>query len=312
MNTARPAGDSPSRRVSDGPKSDSLIRSADPGPTVLRIALGGQLRQLRESRNITREEAGYAIRASAAKISRLELGRVGFKERDIADLLTLYGIDKPDEREAFLSLARQANTRGWWQQYGDLLPTWFSTYLGLEQSAKLIRGYEPQFVHGLLQTRAYARAVIQLANGDHGPSEEVERRVTLRMRRQEALVRSTNPLAMWMVIDEAALRRPFGGVPVLREQLQHLIRMAERPNITIQVLTYDVGGHAAAGGPFTIVRFNEPDLPDVVYLEQLTSALYLDKPGDTNQYLTVMDRLSVQAAPPDHTPALLRTILDEL
>jgi hypothetical protein len=310
MNMARPAGDSTSPHEPDGLLPDSLTRTADPGPTVLRIALGGQLRRLREARGITRDAAGYTIRASAAKISRLELGRVGFKERDIADLLTLYGIDQPDEREGFLSLARQANARGWWHQYGDLLPGWFETYLGLEQSAALIRGYEPQFVHGLLQTPEYARAVIHLAH-QQGGTADVDRRVALRVRRQEALTRD-DPLALWMVIDEAALRRPIGGVPVLRAQLEHLIRMVERPNVTVQVLPYDIGGHAAAGGPFTIVRFNEPDLPDVVYLEQLTSALYLDKPADTIQYLTVMDRLSVQAAPPDQTPALLRSILADL
>jgi transcriptional regulator with XRE-family HTH domain len=311
MNTARSAGDSstPSRHGEGFPR-DSHTHPVDGGPTVLRIALGGQLRQLRESRGVTREEAGYTIRASAAKISRLELGRVGFKERDIADLLTLYGVEEPGEREAFLALARRANARGWWHQYTDLLPGWFETYLGLEQSAALIRGYEPQFVHGLLQTPAYARAVIMLANQD-SPKTEIDRRVSLRMRRQAALTR-TRPLTLWMVVDEAALRRPIGGPAVLKEQLEHLIEMVERPNITLQVLPYAVGGHAAAGGAFTVVRFNEPDLPDVVYLEQLTSALYLDKQADTTQYLTVMDRLSVQAAPPDRTPALLRSILAEL
>lgn len=308
MNTARSAGNSPTPH-DDGFVPGSLTHRPDAGPTVLRIALGGQLRQLRESRGVTREDAGYTIRASAAKISRLELGRVGFKERDIADLLTLYGVDEPEEREAFLALARRANARGWWHQYTDLLPSWFETYLGLEQSAALIRGYEPQFVHGLLQTPAYARAVVTLAQ-QHSKAD-VDRRVALRMRRQDALTR-LNPLTLWMVIDEAALRRPIGGVDVQREQLEHLITMVERPNITVQVMPYDAGGHAAAGGPFTIVRFNEPDLPDVVYLEQLTSALYLDKQADTTQYLTVMDRLSVQAASPDKTPSLLREILDQL
>jgi hypothetical protein len=311
MNTARPADGTSSPNASGGQSPGPLTRSTDAGPTVLRIALGGQLRRLREASEITREAAGETIRASAAKISRLELGRVGFKERDIADLLTLYGVDEPEERDAFLSLARRANARGWWHQYTDLLPGWFETYLGLEQSAALVRGYEPQFVHGLLQTPEYARAVIRLAH-QQGGTDDVDRRVALRMRRQDALTRSSSPLALWMVIDEAALRRPIGGVPVLRAQLEYLIAMVERPNITVQVLPYNVGGHAAAGGPFTIVRFNEPDLPDVVYLEQLTSALYLDKPADTNQYLAVMDLLSVQAAPPDQTRALLQTILAEL
>ncbi|HEY8454334.1 MAG TPA: helix-turn-helix transcriptional regulator [Actinopolymorphaceae bacterium] len=274
------------------------------------MVLGARLRRLREAKGITREAAGETIRASGAKISRLELGRVGFKERDIADLLALYGVEDPGERETFLSLARQANARGWWQQYGDLLPSWFETYLGLEQSASLIRGYEPQFVPGLLQTEDYAREVILLAH--HGErADDISRRVALRMRRQEALTRE-EPLTLWAVIDEAALRRPIGGTSVLRAQLEHLIKLVQWPNITVQVLPYEVGGHAAAGGPFTILRFQEPDLPDIVYLEQLTSALYLEKRSDVEQYLLVMDRLSVQAAPPDETPDRLRAILADL
>ena len=149
------------RRKSSG-QPQALSPATGGGPTVLRITLGGQLRRLRERNGISREAAGEALRASDAKISRLELGRVGFKERDIADLLTLYGVQDADEREAFLNLARQANSPGWWHQFNDLLPSWFETYLGLEQSATVIRSYQPQFVHGLLQTEDYARGVIEL------------------------------------------------------------------------------------------------------------------------------------------------------
>src|SRR5262245_47879119 len=266
------------------------------GPTVLRMTLGAQLRKLREDRGISREQAGEAIRASHAKISRVELGRVGFKERDIADLLTLYGVTDPTEREAFLNLARQANSPGWWHRYGDLLPPWFETYLGLEQSASVIRSYQGQFVPGLLQTADYARAVIRIVHGRETLTE-MDRRVDLRMRRQDVLFDPGAPI-MWAVIDESALHRPVGGVPVLRAQLERLIDAAERPNITIQVLPYEVGGHAAAGGPFSILRFPEADLPDIVYLEQLTSALYLDKRPDVDRYMAVMDQLSVTADPP--------------
>jgi transcriptional regulator with XRE-family HTH domain len=281
------------------------------GPTVLRIALGGQLRRLREDRGISREAAGEAIRGSHAKISRLELGRVGFKERDIADLLTLYGITAADERDAFLTLARQANSPGWWHRYADLLPSWFETYLGLEQSAAVIRTYESQFVPGLLQTPDYARAVIKLSHG-HESAEEIERRVDLRMRRQEILSRADEPPTLWVVIDEASLRRPIGGTPVLRGQLERLIEAADRPDVTMQLLPYHVGGHAAAGGPFTILRFPQPDLPDIVYLEQLTSALYLDKRQDVERYLAVMDQITIQSDPPDQTPRLLSDLLAEL
>lgn len=279
------------------------------GPTVLRIALGGQLRRLREECGISREAAGDAIRGSHAKISRLELGRVSFRERDLNDLLTLYGVDSPEERAAFLSLAKQANEPGWWHQYGDLLPAWFETYLGLEQAAEIIRTYEAQFVPGLLQTPDYARAVILLGHGQE-PGSEVDRRVALRTRRQDILTRQEPP-TLWAVIDEAALRRPIGGERIMRGQIEHLIRIAELPNVTVQLLPYSVGGHAAAGGPFTIVRFPESDLPDVVYLEQLTSALYLDKRNDLDQYQAVMNMLSVQAATPEETPQLLRALMQE-
>jgi transcriptional regulator with XRE-family HTH domain len=278
------------------------------GPTVLRIALGGQLRRLRESRGVSREAAGDAIRGSHAKISRLELGRVSFRERDISDLLTYYGVQDPQEREQFLTLARQANEPGWWHQYGDLLPSWFETYLGLEQAAAIVRTYEAQFVPGLLQTPDYARAVINLGHG-HESAPEVDRRVALRTRRQDVLTRP-EPATLWAVIDEAALRRPIGGNQVMRGQLEHLVRVAELPNVTVQVLPYSAGGHAAAGGPFSILRFPELDLPDIVYLEQLTSALYLDKRHDLDQYQAVMDKLSVQAVTPEGTPRLLREIAD--
>jgi transcriptional regulator with XRE-family HTH domain len=298
-------------RRPDDPGQTSVQTMSGGGPTVLRIALGGQLRRLREERGISREAAGDAIRASHAKISRLELGRVGFKERDIADLLTLYGVTAADERDAFLTLARQANSPGWWHRYADLLPSWFETYLGLEQSASVIRSYESQFVPGLLQTSDYARAVIKLAHG-HESAQEIDRRVDLRMRRQEILTRTNEPPTLWVVIDEAALRRPIGGAQVLRTQLQRLIEVADRPNVTMQLMPYHVGGHAAAGGPFSILRFPQPDLPDIVYLEQLTSALYLDKRPDVDRYLAVMDQLSVQSEPPDRTPRLLKELLAEL
>ncbi|MGH4020035.1 MAG: helix-turn-helix domain-containing protein, partial [Pseudonocardiaceae bacterium] len=238
------------------------------------MALGAQLRRLREASGITREAAGYAIRASHAKISRLELGRVGFKERDVADLLALYGITDDQEQQTFLTLAMQANAPGWWHKYGDVLPDWFERCVGLEQAASIIRTYEAQFVPGLLQTEGYARATVQLGHL-RGSAEEIERRTKLRIARQKFLTQPGAP-SLWAVVDEAALRRPLGSRDLMRLQLNHLIQMAELPNITLQVMSFGFGGHAAAGGPFTILRFSEPDLPDIVYLEQLTSSLYLE------------------------------------
>ncbi len=294
-------------------------RSADPvgdsaqvrlqGPTVLRIALGAQLRRLREASGITAEAAGYAIRASHAKISRIELGRVSFKERDVADLLTLYGITDEQKQGPFLALARQANEPGWWHRYNDVLPDWFEMYLGLEQACAVIRTYEPQLVPGLLQTQESARTVIKLGHPSES-ADDIERRIALRMARQEILTRPGAP-NLWAVLDEAALWR-FDGRSAMRAQIQHLIDMAELPNITIQVIPFYSGGHAAIGGPFSILRFSEPDLPDIVYLEQLTSALYLDKSDDVQHYLVVMDRLCVQAKSPAETTRFLNSTFKEL
>jgi transcriptional regulator with XRE-family HTH domain len=279
------------------------------GPTVLRRLLGAQLRRLRERQGITREEAGYAIRASGSKMSRLELGRVGFKERDVADLLTLYGVIDDTDRNTLLALAQEANSPGWWHRYGDVLPNWFETYIGLEEAAALIRTYEVQFIPGLLQTEEYARAVISLGN-PAAPAEEIEQRVSLRMTRQKLLTRGDSP-RLWAVVDEAALRRPIGGRDVMRGQIERLIEATKMPSVILQVLPFRVGGHTAEAGAFTILRFPESDLPDVVYVEQLTSSLYLDRRDDVDEYMEAMERLCVVSAPPDNTAELLSRILQE-
>ncbi|MEV6341858.1 helix-turn-helix transcriptional regulator [Actinoplanes sp. NPDC051851] len=280
------------------------------GPTVLRILLGSQLRKLRESRGITREAAGYEIRASGSKISRMELGRVSFKERDVADLLTMYGVVDSEEREQLIALARQANNPGWWQHLSDVLPGWFQSYLGLEAAASLIRTYEIQFVPGLLQTPEYARAVIMLGHAG-ASAEEINRRVDLRRQRQQVLTRAGGP-QLWAVIDEAVLRRPIGGVDVMRAQIEALIEASKQPNVRLQIIPFQAGGHAAAGGPFAILRFPEPELPDVVYVEQLTSAIYLDKREDVDQYAMAMERVCIDAEPPNHTPEILGKLLNEV
>ncbi|MFC8516186.1 helix-turn-helix domain-containing protein [Streptomyces sp. NPDC057257] len=279
------------------------------GPTVQRIMLGTRLRRLRESLDISREAAAASIRASDAKLCRMELGRVGFKVRDVADLLTLYGVQDPDVRQELLDSVRRANAPGWWRAYGDAFPSWFEQHLGLEEAASLIRTYEVQFVPGLLQTPAYAEAVIRLGHGVT-TAEAVQRRVELRMTRQALLSRPDSP-KLWVVVDEAALRRPLGGAEVMREQLKRLVEAAALPNVTLQVLPFHVGGHAAAGGPITVLRFPVPDLPDIVYLEQLSSALYLDKPEEVDHYLAVMDRLSLVALSAADSVPFLEQVLAE-
>ncbi|KOX08129.1 XRE family transcriptional regulator [Micromonospora sp. NRRL B-16802] len=273
------------------------------------MLLGAQLRRLREASGVTREGAGWEIRSSESKISRMELGRVGFKERDVADLLTLYGVTDGQERESLLKLARDANSPGWWHRYGDVLPSWFQSYLGLEAAAALIRSYEVQFVPGLLQTPEYARAVVLLGHSAADVAE-IDRRVALRMQRQQ-LLRRDRPPQLWVVVDEAALRRPIGGVEVMRGQLEALIEATRSPHIRLQVIPFAAGGHAAAGGAFTILRFGDQELPDIVYIEQLTSALYLDKRDDLDYYAVAMERLCVEAEPPERTPEILGRLLKE-
>jgi len=286
-----------------------LFNPRSAGPTVQRLVLGGHLRRLREQADMTTERAAASIRGSHSKISRMEHGRVGFKERDIADLLTLYGMVDGAEREALLNLAREASTPGWWQAYSDILPHWVEPYFGLEAAASFIREFELQFVPGILQIEEYARAVIRLGNL---PSEdEVIRRAQARISRQEIL-RRADPPRIWAVLDEGALRRHIGGRDVMKAQLRHLIEMCDHPNITLQILPFSAGAHRAMGGPFTILRYTEPDLRDVVYIEQLTSALYLDKPIEVDAYLEVIEEVCLQANPSAKTPGFLNSVLDSL
>jgi hypothetical protein len=287
-------------------------RDGEPGlgPTVPRMLLGIQLRRMREAAGVSPDQAGYEIRASRSKISRMENGRVRFKERDVTDLLTLYGVTDEKTHAGLVSLVRQANSPGWWSKYGDVMADWFEAYLGLEMVASVIRTFELQFVHGLFQTEDYARAVTLLGH-TAAPAEEIDRRVNMRLKRQD-LLSGPEPPQVWSVIDEGALRRPVGGPAVMRAQLKRLVEVAELRHVTIQVVPFSRGGHAAAGGSFTVLRFGEPDVPDVVYLEQLTSALYLDKREDVDHYLEVMNHLSTEALTPALTTRFLTEIIREI
>jgi transcriptional regulator with XRE-family HTH domain len=276
---------------------------------VLRMMLGSQLRRLREAADITPEQAGYEIRASRSKISRLETGRVGFKARDVTDLLTLYGVTDEQARSKYLYLARQSRRPDWWTSYSDVLPDWFENYLGLESASSTIRTFEIQFVHGLFQAEDYARAVTLLGH-QGAPRDEIERRVGLRVKRQDLLTREDGP-RIWSVMDEAVLRRPVGGLAAMRAQLRHLLEVAALPRVTLQVVPFARGGHAGASGSFTILRFEEQYLPDVVYMEQLTGAVYLEQRSDVEHYLAVMDQLSSEALTPDATIRFIRQVAEE-
>lgn len=274
------------------------------------MLLGAQLRRLREGSGITREEAGEAIRCSESKISRMESGRVGFKPHDVANLLTLYGVVDDAKRAAVLAQAELANAPGWWHSYADMLPNWLQSYLDLEASAVLIRGYEVQFVPALLQTEQYARAVIELGYSDAG-RDEINRRVALRMNRQQLLTRP-DPPQLWVAMDEAVLHRPIGGRRVMRDQLHALADACTRPNIRLQVLPFASGVHAAPGGAFTILRFPEHDLPDTVFLEHLTNALCLNRRNEVDQYSAALQRVFIKAETPTRTVGILRAALDYL
>ncbi|MBO0840251.1 MAG: helix-turn-helix domain-containing protein [Sciscionella sp.] len=273
------------------------------------MVLGGQLRRLREASGISRDQAGYSIRGSGSKISRIELGRVGFKERDIADLLTLYGVSDPAERQTFLDMVKQSNQPGWWHRYSDVLPGWFTDYVGLEESTSRIQTYEVQFVPGLLQTERYARAVTTRGLPE-ATAEEIDRRVVLRMQRQKLLTSSGGP-KLWAVLDESVLRRPIGGTDVLREQIKHLLEVTALKNVSLQIVPFEFGGSAAESA-FSILRFAEPELPDIVYLEHLCGALYLDKPDEVEMYSKAAHRLAVEARTPEASRGMLSTLLKAL
>ncbi|GAA2780752.1 helix-turn-helix domain-containing protein [Saccharopolyspora taberi] len=283
--------------------------AATSGPTARRLVLGSQLRRLREANGISREDAGYSIRGSGSKISRLELGRVGFKERDVSDLLTLYKVTDEDERASFLEMVRKSNEPGWWHRYSDLVASWFQDYVGLEESASRIQTFELQFVPGLLQTERYARAISSQGRPESS-DDEIERRVKLRMQRQRLFQQPRAP-RLWAVIDESVLLRPIGGRKVLREQIEHLLEVTKLPTISLQVVPLEVG-RSAAEGAFTILRFAEPEIPDIVYLEHLCGALYLDKPDDVELYSKVSHRLAVDALTPEATRKRLSSALEEL
>ena len=289
-----------------------MTKAQPGGPTVLRMILARQLQALREKAGMSYEQAADAIYSSQWTIRRMERAEGGLKPLTVKSLLTTYGVTDAREIDAFLALCRDANKPGWWHSYDDVLPGWFRTFVGLEEAATLIRGYEPHWVPGLLQTPDYARASVR-TGFPNATDTQVERRVALRLARQQVLTRPDSP-RLWMVIDEAALRRPAAttGTAIMRDQLDRLIEATEMPHITVQVLPFTAGLHPAMYGPFRIFRFGEPELPDIVYGESLTSAYYIDNPGEAAGYIQALDRISAQAAPADETTKVLGAIGKEI
>ncbi|MGW7351818.1 helix-turn-helix transcriptional regulator [Streptomyces sp. Z26] len=278
-------------------------------PTVGQIVLGLRLRDLRERAGVSFEQAARALSVNQTTIRRMEKADVGLKPVYVEKLLQVYDVPE-SETGSFLSLVEEAGNPGWWHRFRDVLPTWFSLYVSLEESANLIRAYEPHCVPGLLQTADYARALLRVGFPT-APAEELDRRVALRMERQSLLTRPSPP-RLWAVIDETVLRRPVGGPEVMRAQLDRLAAAAATSNVTLQILPYATGPHPGMFGPFQLFRFDIPELPDIVYTESLTGAVYHDERPDTVAYLEALDRMGAQAAPLGDTERILGDLRKEL
>ncbi|MFJ3417519.1 helix-turn-helix domain-containing protein [Streptomyces sp. NPDC086082] len=276
-----------------------------PAPTVGQVVLGRRLQELREAAGIKREEAAQVLRVAPATVRRMEMAEVALKVPYVQVLLTTYGVAE-EEADAFVALTEEANQPGWWQRFHDVLPEWFSLYVSLEGAAGLIRSYEPHFVPGLLQTEEYARAVLEAGTiGQTGP-ETIERHVSLRMARQGLLERDSPP-HLWVIMDETVLRRPVSiRSEVMREQLDKLLEFAERDRVTLQVAEFDNGPHPGTYAPFSLFRFTEPELPDMVFTEYLTGALYLDSRTEVSTHLEVLDHMTAHAASAQRTKKILR------
>ncbi|MCG6493063.1 helix-turn-helix transcriptional regulator [Kitasatospora sp. A2-31] len=278
-------------------------------PTVLRRRLGGELGKLRTSREMNAKDVAAALGWSASKLSRIESGQVPLQERDAAKLLAHYGVSSPEEVKHFLSLTRQSRQQGWWHAYGDALPEWFRAYVGFESDATKIVTYQCELVPGLLQTEKYARSVIRAMKPTES-SEDVERRVALRMARQQILDRH-DPPQLWAIIGEAVIRRPVGDGAAMAEQLHHLADMAnDRPNVTIQVLPFSAGAHAAMGASFSVLSFS--DIPgSVAYSEVTTSSIYTERPSEVARHEDAFLRLMAASVQPEKSISWLRKVAEE-
>ena len=279
-------------------------------PTVGQVVLGRRLLDLRESAGLKREEAARILRVAPATVRRMEMAEVSLKIPYLQLLLKAYGVSDA-EADAFVHLAEEANKPGWWQRFHDILPGWFSMYVSLEGAAALIRSYEPHFVPGLLQTEDYARGVLRSGAIGQTSPDDIERHVALRMRRQRLLTREAAP-RIWAVMDETVLRRHVGGPEVMRAQIDKLLDVTKLPNVTLQIAPFANGVHPGTFGPFVLFRFAVPELPDMVYSEYLTGAVYLDARNEVATHLEVMDRMAAQAATAHRTKEILRDLRKEL
>ncbi|MCM3920658.1 helix-turn-helix domain-containing protein [Frankia sp. AiPs1] len=278
-------------------------------PTMRRRKLGAELRRLRLAAGLTMKDAAKVLRSTESKVSRMENGHVPFRQMDIEDLLDLYGIKDAAVRAELIDLVQDTRAVGWWHTYSDAVPQDFELYLGLEAGASKVSAFTCGPIEGLLQTPAYAAVLIRGASPS-ASDDEVDRRVRLRLERQKRLT-GASPPHLWAIMDEAVLRRPIGGADVFRDQLRHLVRCAERPNITVQVLPFGRGWHPAVGKSFTILGLPEDVSSDVVYVEEVGSSLYVEKPDATARYKRMLDELIVMSLPPDESVRMIKTMSEE-
>ncbi|UYQ62724.1 helix-turn-helix domain-containing protein [Streptomyces peucetius] len=276
-------------------------------PTVRRRRLGQELRRLREMKGMTAEEVAERLLVSQSKISRLENGRRSISQRDVRDLCGVYEVEDHRIVDSLMQMAKDSRQQGWWHAFGDIP---YSVYIGLETDAASLRVYEPQVVPGLLQTRPYAEALIAGALPESGTTD-IEKRVSVRLRRQERIKDAEQPLRLWVVIDEAALRRQVGDKPLMREQLEHLVELSQQPHVTVQVLPFEMGAHPGINGQYAILEFPDASDSSVVYIEGVTSDLYLEKANDVQKYSVMYEHLRAQALNVEQTRQFIAEIAKE-
>ncbi|GAA3230274.1 helix-turn-helix domain-containing protein [Streptomyces thermocoprophilus] len=260
-------------------------------PTVRRRRLGQELRRLRELKGMTAEEVAERLLVSQSGISRLENGRRSISQRDVRDLCNVYEVEDQRIVDSLMQMAKDSRQQGWWHTFGDIP---YSVYIGLETDAASLRVYDPQVVPGLLQTRQYAEALIAGALPETAPAD-IEKRVQVRMRRQERITAAENPLRLWTVLDEAALKRVVGNRTIMREQLEHLMEQSQLPHVTVQVIPFEMGAHPGLNGQYAILEFPDAADSSVVYIEGVTSDLYLEKANDVQKYSVMYEHLRAQA-----------------
>ncbi|WP_181767456.1 helix-turn-helix domain-containing protein [Streptomyces albidus (ex Kaewkla and Franco 2022)] len=273
-------------------------------PTVRRRRLGQELRRLRELKGMTAEEVADRLLVSQSKISRLENGRRSISQRDVRDLCGVYEVEDNRIVESLMQMAKESRQQGWWHAFGDIP---YSVYIGLETDAASLRVYEPQVVPGLLQTRAYAEAVCEGASPEASASD-IDKRVQVRMRRQERINDVRHPLRLWAVLDESALRRAVGGRQTMVEQLERLNEVSQLPHVTVQVMPFSMGAHPGVNGQYAILEFPDASDSSVVYLEGVTSDLYLEKAHDVQSYSVMYEHLRAEALNPDQTREFIENV----